>query len=54
LASVRLTIFKGRFLNQAGRIPSDRIEKAAAHRVKGRNQAVACKKSFCCCLFIMI
>jgi hypothetical protein len=49
-----LTIFKGRFLNQAGRIPTERIEKAAAHRVRGRYQAVACKNSFCCWLFIMI
>lgn len=46
-------ILNGKFLSQSGRIPSVRIEKAAAPRVRGRNQAVACKNSFCCWLFIV-
>ena len=53
-AKIRLTIFNGKFLIPAGKMPDQRMEKAAAQRVAGRNQAVASKNSFCCWLFIMM
>ena len=51
-ASIILTAFNGRLRIAAGKIPSVLNEKAAAHRVKGLSQAVACRNSFCATLFI--
>ena len=53
-ARIILTSFNGRFLIAAGKNPSVLNEKAAAHRVKGRSQAVAFRNSFCSALFIDI
>ncbi|RFO97176.1 hypothetical protein DIC66_08515 [Rhodoferax lacus] len=47
---MRLTSFKGRLRTASGRYPVVRNEKAAAHRVKGLSQAVACRNSFCSAL----
>lgn len=50
---MRLISFNGTLRIDAGNTPWVLIEKAAANRVNGLSQAVACRNSFCSELFMV-